>query len=208
MLNIPSYNIGAFSIPYLSGFMGPEAIIVASLFDIGNSLATAGTGYAWAMSVVRGGKERLGAYLQKMLTSPVFDTYLFLLAMQGLGWRLPAPVITFTSTVGSANTFLAMLMIGIGLELRLEAGRYLAAVKYLAVRYSISLLISLLVWFALPLPLEVEIVLTMVLFAPIAAMSAAFTAEAGADIELSTFMTSVTILMAIVLMPSIHTVLA
>ena len=51
VLNSGTYNIGAFATPYLSGFMGPQAMIYSSLFDIGNAVGSAGVGYGWGMAL-------------------------------------------------------------------------------------------------------------------------------------------------------------
>ena len=144
IINLGSYNVGAFAMPYIAGLMGPQSIIFASLFDVGNSFGAAGIGYGWSRSVAdEKQKTTLGGFLKLMFLSPLFDTYLILLLMRLLGLQLPDEVITFTSTVGGANTFLAMLMIGIGLELGLDAHRFKLAFKYLAIRYGFSLIFTL-----------------------------------------------------------------
>lgn len=105
VINVPSFNMGAFAIPYLAGFMGPAAVVQASLFDIGNAFAAAGVGHAWGTSLADE-QRRMGVrgFVGSMLRSVVFDVYVVLVAMQLLHLRFPAPVITFTTTVGSANT--------------------------------------------------------------------------------------------------------
>ena len=117
--------------------------------------------------------------------------------------KLPDAVIVFTSTDGAANPFMAMLMIGIGLEIRLHRNKLKRAAKYLAMRYSFAIVLALVVWYALPLAQDIRLVLVMLLFAPVASMVAAFSEEAGLDVETSAFITSVTILIAIVVMPTI-----
>ncbi|GAB2485842.1 permease [Luteococcus sediminum] len=207
VINVPSFNMGAFAIPYLSGFMGPAAVVHASLFDIGNAFAAAGIAYAWGTSLAD--EERrtsVRGFVHSMLSSVVFDVYLVLVAMQLLDLRFPAPVITFTTTVGSANTFLAMLMIGIGLEVKLDRRRYGQAARYLLVRYAICIVLALGVW-QLPLPQDFRLLLVMVLFAPIAAMAPGFTSIIRGDVTLSTFMTSVSIVVGIIAMPTLLTVL-
>jgi len=113
-------------------------------------------------------------------------------------------VITFTATVGAANPFLAMLMIGIGLELRLHRNKYLAAARHLAVRYAFSTVVGVACWMLLPLPAEARVVLVMLMFAPIASMVPGFTGKAGLDVELSAFMASVTLVIGIVAMPTLY----
>lgn len=204
VLNVPNYNVGLFAIPYVSTFMGPSAIVFASLFDIGNSLATAGVGYSWGLSLAnpRSKTTPLG-FLRTMLKSPVFNTYLILLAIRLPGFSIPAPVIAFTSTVGAANTFLAMFMIGIGLEIALTRTKYVKAAGYLASRYAFSTVLILLVWFLVPAAADVKTVLCMLFFAPMAAMSVGFTGEAGLDVELASFMSSASVLIGIVAMPAV-----
>ena len=208
IINIGSYNVGAFAMPYIAGLMGPQSIIFASLFDVGNSFGAAGIGYGWSRSVAdEKQKTTLGGFLKLMFLSPLFDTYLILLLMRLLGLQLPDEVITFTSTVGGANTFLAMLMIGIGLELGLDAHRFKLAFKYLAIRYGFSLIFSILTVLFLPVSMVVKTILCMLFFSPIASMATGFTDEAGGDVETSAFMNSVSILIGIFALPLVLAVM-
>ena len=208
IINLGSYNVGAFAMPYIAGLMGPQSIIFASLFDVGNSFGAAGIGYGWSRSVAdEKQKTTLGGFLKLMFLSPLFDTYLILLLMRLLGLQLPDEVITFTSTVGGANTFLAMLMIGIGLELGLDAHRFKLAFKYLAIRYGFSLIFSILTVLFLPVSMVVKTILCMLFFSPIASMATGFTDEAGGDVETSAFMNSVSILIGIFALPFVLAVM-
>lgn len=209
VFNSGSYNIGAFSTPYLSGLVGPHAMIFSSLFDIGAAVSSAGIAYGWGMSLVHpSGRLRTGALLRKVGTSPVFMTYATLLVMQLLNLRLPDQLIVFTSTVGAANPFLAMLMIGIGLDLRLSRAKYVDAARLLARRYVFGLVVGVASWYLLPLPADARVVVAMLLFAPIAAMMPAFCAEAELDVELASFANSVSVLVAIVAMPTLYLLLS
>lgn len=203
VINIPSFNMGAFATPYLAGFMGPAAVVNASLFDIGNALGAAGLGYAWGTGMADESRRTTPAtFVRAMFSSVVFDVYLVLVLMKLLHLRLPDQVITFTSTVGAANTFLAMLMIGIGLEIKLARSQYASAAKYLGLRYALATTMALAIWFS-PLPHQYRLLLVTVLYAPIAAMTPGFTDEIGGDLQLSTFMTSASIIVAIVMMPAL-----
>lgn len=204
ILNIGSYNIGAFAMPYISGFIGSESIIFASLFDVGNAIGAAGIGYGCALSITNENeKTSVLQFLKNMLRSPVFDIYLFLLIIRLMDLHLPNAVITFTSTVGSANTFMAMLMIGIGLELHLDQKKFKMAFKYLGMRYGFALIFTIIVAFFIPFPHQVKTVLCMLFFSPIASMIAGFTSDVKGDVETSAFMTSFSIIMGIILMPMV-----
>lgn len=205
VLNSGSYNIGAFTTPYLAGFVGPQAMVYSTLFDIGGAVSAAGVSYSWGMALASDrGRHGWREVARILATSPVLVTYVVVLVLRLLDLRLPAPVLTFTSVVGAANPFLAMLMIGIGLELRLHRSKYAAAARMLAVRYAFATVAAVACWHLLPLPADARLVVVMVLFAPIASMMAVFTGRAGLDVELSALMTSVSILVAIVVMPALY----
>lgn len=204
VFNVGGHNIGLFAMPYLSGMLGPHSIVYAMIFDVGNTLAIASIGYAWGTSLSRP-NEKISPlrFTKQILRSPVFDTYIVLLLLGIFHLHLPRAVVSFATIVGGANTFLAMFMIGIGLKISLPRHKYAQAAQYLGLRYALASCFALAVWFFLPAEQIVRAVLTVLFFAPLPAMSAGFTGEAGGDVELSTFMTSVSIVIGIVMMPSL-----
>lgn len=207
ILNLGTFNIGAFAMPYLGAFFGPSALVYAALFDIGNALLGAGVNYAWAIMLATGRPARPWPILKTLFSSVVFDVYLFLLVIGLLGLRLPPQVIAFTTVVGSANTFVAMFTIGVGLEIAVSRTKYLTAARHLLVRYLLSAAWIAVVWFTLPIDPAAKVVIILMLCAPLAAMASGFTGEAGLDVEASTLITSVSVLVAIVAMPLVATAL-
>ncbi len=208
ILNTGSFNVGAFATPYIAMFAGSSAIVYSSIFDVGGAFAAAGVAYVWAVSRSREGRRTSpGEVVRLLASSPVFVTYMVLLALRLSGVVLPEPVIVVTSTIGAANPFVAMFMVGVGLELRLDRAKYGAVARFLALRYAIVAIAAVACWFLLPFPAEVRAVLVVVLAAPVASMMAVFTADVGGDVELSTFITSVTVLVAIVAMPVLYLLL-
>lgn len=201
VLNVSNFNIGLFAMPYLATFLGPEAVIVASMFDIGNAVAAAGLGYGVGLSLAAHTPPKPLKFIATVFSSPVFVTYLIVVTLGLLNLHLPDPVISFTSTVGAANTFVAMFMIGVGLDFVLDRNAYRAALRYLLTRWAAAGLAIAALWLLTPFsPLE-KSVLTTILCAPMAAMVSGFTEEAGLDVRVSTFMTTVTVLVAIIAMP-------
>lgn len=203
ILHNGSYNIGAFAMPYLNAFLGGTSLIYSSLFDIGNALSAGGTNYSWALGLAKGEKFTFKTFVRRMFRSPVFVTYCFLLLLQLFNLKLPAEVINFTSIVGAANTFLAMFVIGLGLDLKLGREKIGYAAKLLLQRYAAATLMLLATWFWLPAPAHVRQVISVLYFSPLAAMASGFAAETGSDIELSAFVNSVTIIVGIIVMPLI-----
>lgn len=203
VMNVTNFNIGLFALPYLATLVGPQAMVLAAMFDVGNSLATAGVGYATGMALSSGTRPTGSGFVKTMMSSPVFITYVGVLALGLSGLHLPVPVLTFTATVGAANTFLAMFMIGVGLELALSAQLLRRAARYLALRLVIVTAALTVLWFVLPFAAQTKGILSAVLVAPMAAMVSGFTQEAGLDVRLSTFMTTVTVLVGIVAVPAV-----
>ncbi|MGM0384793.1 MAG: AEC family transporter [Actinomycetota bacterium] len=204
VINIGYYNIGNFAVPYLSGFLGAQAVVYASMFDIGNALAAMGIGFAWAMTLARE-ETRFSAtrFLKDLLKSPVFDTYVVMLALRFLDLSFPDPVIAFTSTAGAANTFLSMLMLGIALEIRLERRSYGVALKYLTVRYALAVPFALGAWYLVPLDEPIRVVLCTLLFAPLGGMAPVLTSYVGGDLRLSNFILSASVVVGVVAMPTV-----
>ena len=208
VLHSGSFNIGAFATPYIMGFMGAHAMVHSTLFDIGGAMTGAGVGYALGMQLAGDPSRSMGRdVVRNLRRSPVLVTYVSLLCIKLLDLRFPDPVIAFTSLVGSANPFLAMLMIGVGLELRAGRSSYAMAAKVLCLRYATAVVAAVAFWNLLPFGPEPRLVLVMLVFAPVAAMTSGFVAKAGLDVEASTFTTFVSLVVAIVLIPTLFLVL-
>lgn len=203
VLNSGSYNIGVFTTPYLAGIIGPHAMLYTTMFDIGGAVSTTGLGVGWATALAQPvSRDRFGRIVRG-LANPVLITYAVLLGLMVTGARLPELVAGFAATVGAANPFLAMLMIGIGLEIRLPRRKLWLGMRFLAVRLVFALLVAVGVWWWLPMPQEVRVIIATLAFSPMASMLPAFSSRLGLDAELSAFMTSATILVGIVAMPAV-----
>ena len=51
VLNLPGYNIGNFTIPFVQSFLGPVGVITTSLFDAGNAFVCLGGAFGVASSI-------------------------------------------------------------------------------------------------------------------------------------------------------------
>ena len=80
--NLPGYNIGAFTLPFVQSFVGSFGVVTACMFDVGNSLMCTGGNYALTstlMGKTEGG--RLKTFLRRLFSSVTIDTYLVLLVL-------------------------------------------------------------------------------------------------------------------------------
>ena len=201
VLNLPGYNIGNFTIPFVQSFLGPVGVITTSLFDVGNAFVCLGGAFGVASSI-KGGKFSIKRILKALSKSVAFLTCITMVVLGLLGITLPAPVIQLAGIIGNANAFIAMLMLGVGFKLSGDRTQIGTIVKILLVRYGVAFLWATL-FFNLPLELEARTALMILAFSPIGSAVPAFTEEMGGDVGLSAALNSISIICSIVFMLAI-----
>ena len=190
--------------PYVQNFLGPIGVVATCLFDAGNSLLCTGGTYSMASAVAKtDGKTTVKKFIRNIFLSIPLDTYIIMLVISLFNITLPKPVVMFSDTVGAANGFLAMFMVGLGLELNLEKSQIGKIIKTLIIRFGISGIIAILFFKFLPFSLEVRQVLSLIIFAPVSAISIAFTEKCNGDVGLAAAINSCSIICSIVIMTSI-----
>lgn len=200
LINYPGYNIGSFTMPYVQSILGPSAAMTVCLFDAGNAVVCTGGSYTVASTMLGEGKPSVGKFLKKLFSSAPLDTYLVMLALSLLRIELPGPVMDFAQMVGGANAFLAVLMIGIGFDIRFDRSRAGRLVKHLALRFSVTAVLAAAMYFLLPFSEEVRSLLVAVAFSPISSAAPAYTDKIGGDVELASTANSISILIGLALM--------
>jgi len=203
IVNLPSYNIGCFALPFIQGFLGPVGVMATSLFDSGNAIVCLGGSYGIASMVQSGERFSPRRLIVSLSKSPAFLTYMIMVILTLLKIRLPGPVIQFASILGSANTAIAMLMLGVGFRLELNVKHVTRILRHLAVRYAFGLVFALVAWFLLPFDHEIRQVLALLAFSPIGSAAPGFTSDLGGDTELSSTLNSLSILVSVPAMVAI-----
>jgi len=207
VLNLPGYNIGLFTMPFVQSFLGPLGVVTTSLFDVGNAVVCLGGSFGIACSVKEGGGFSFKRVGKALITSVPFVTYLIAVILNLLHVRLPAPVIAWADIIKSANAFLAMLMIGVGFKLSANRKQLGYVLKMVLIRYGVAVALALLFYYLLPFDLEVRKALVVLVFSPIGAAVPAFTKELKADVGLSSALNSICILISIVIMVVLFSVM-
>lgn len=207
VLNLPGYNIGNFTLPFVQSFLGPTGVIVTSLFDTGNALVCLGGAYGVASMIKDGcgfSVRRLG---KALLTSVPFLTYIIMVTMTLTGIPVPSPVVSCAEIIGGANAFIAMFMIGVGFKLNADRTQLGAILKILVLRYSVAAVLAVIFYFLLPFSLEVRLPLIILAFSPIGSAVPAFTAELKGDVGLSSAINSISIVISIVIIVTLLSVM-
>lgn len=199
MINLSGYNIGNFTMPFVQSFLGPVGFAATSLFDAGNAVMCTGITYSVSAAVMgTGEKTTLRSVVKKLFSSLPFDAYVVMTLLAVLKIKTPSFVVEFTTTVGGANAFLALLMLGIGFEIRMDRKKIKTIMKLLVIRYGSALLFSVGFYYLLPFPLEVRQALAILSFGPVSSVSPAFTGRLGGDVELASAVNSLSIITSIV----------
>ena len=207
VLNLPGYNIGNFTLPFVQSFLGPTGVIVTSLFDTGNAFVCLGGAYGVASMIKDGNGFDLKRLAKALLTSVPFLTYIIMVTMNLTHIPIPAPVASCAQIIGNANAFIAMFMIGVGFRLSADRAHIGPILKILALRYSLATILAVIFYFVLPFPLEVRQTLVVLSFSPIGSAVPAFTAELKGDVGLSSAINSISIIISIIIIVSLLSVM-
>ena len=180
---------------------GPKLLIERQkigTIDVGNAAIGLGTSYGIALSVMEGNGfswKRIGKALSRAVA---LMTYVVMVILSLLHIRLPQPMLDFADIVGSANTFVAMLMIGVGFRLNANKQQLGRLLKLLALRYGIGALLAIGFW-NLPFDLLTRQTLVILALSPIITAAPAFTGELKGDVGLSSAFNSICIVVSLVI---------
>lgn len=203
MINTSGFNIGAFAMPFLQSFFEPEYIIYICMFDMGNSFMCLGGTYAFASTVASADdRPTVIGVIKKLFSSIPFCTYVILLILALFKLSVPAPILTMTEIAAKANPFLAMLVIGVLLDLKLDLTEIAALKKILAGRYIVAITLSILVYVFLPVKVIVKKMLIIAFFAPVSAAAPLFSARLGSKSPVPAAVNSLSIVISIVVITS------
>ncbi|MDN6195581.1 MAG: AEC family transporter [Atopostipes suicloacalis] len=194
------YNIGNFVIPFVQGFF-PEAIPFIGSFDTGNALMLFG-GNSILIDKMLGQVEKkpsLKDTISKLFQSPPFVTYLFMIILAVFNLSLPETLLSVLELFSSANSFLAMAMIGLFLEVDLPKSDFKKVAEILLTRYSFGIAFALFFYFVTPFPDTIRLALVILSLAPIATVSTINMIDYKNKEEISGFLSSVSILISLVL---------
>ena len=197
MLNLPGYNIGTFVIPFAQSFLGSLGVIAVSLFDTGNAVICLGGAFSLASMVKDGSGFSVKRILKALGKSVPFVFYITMLLLNLLKVQIPDFVVSFAGTIGNANAFMAMLMIGVGFKLGGEKSQIKTIVKIIAIRYGLATVFALIFYFMLPFDLEVRQALVILVYSPIGSAVPGFTGELKGDVGLSSALNSIAMVISI-----------
>ena len=208
MFDLSGYNIGNFSIPFVSSFF-PAAIPFLAMFDMGNSLIVTGTNQS--IVELSSGRKKHGFILQEifgvLFRNPPFVVYIFMFILAIFGLSFPDEWLIPIRPLANANTLLSIFTIGLFMEFRLPKGKLKLVLKILTWRYLLAFILASLVYFFLPFPAIIKEILLLIFFCPMSFLHMIQAIELGNDKALAGLTISLSMFISLILMSIIVIIL-
>lgn len=201
MLCLPAYNIGAFSLPFVQSFLPALGSVATCMFDVGNSILCTGGTYAFVSEYISDNKKKgidLKSFGKRLITSPPLITYVVMFELSILHFKMPQVILTFVEPMYKANTFVAMLMLGILFHVEFRKEYMLEIAKIVGIRHFFAIICGVLFYFILPFDPIIKQTLTIISFAPMSVVAPAYTGMCGGNEGMASCANSVTILCSLV----------
>ena len=212
MYTLAGFNVGNFMLPFMQSMLTPRAFLALALFDLVNALFIFGGSYSAALwcnrQVMPGEAVSPGAILKELSKS--FPTYAYLIAIGFSIYHVSIPdfVMHPVMTIGRANTFVCMLIIGTALSVKMPKGDLRELLHILLMRYSVGIVLAAAVWFLLPLARDIRIILVLLALAPMASINSVTTLRKMPEhAGISADLVSVSLLISLVVVTVMTTLL-
>ncbi len=201
MLCLPAYNIGAFSLPFVQSFLPALGSVATCMYDVGNSILCTGGTYAFVAEYISENEKKgmdWGSFGKRLITSPPLVTYVVMFGLSVLHFQMPQVILTFVEPMYKANTFVAMLMLGLLFHVEFKKEYMMEIVKIVGIRHIFAIICGLLFYFVLPFDPIIKQTLTIISFAPMSVVAPAYTGMCGGNEGMASCANSVTILCSLV----------
>lgn len=207
MMLTSGYNIGIFTIPFVSSFFTSTAVLSVLMFDVGNAIFVMGISAAIVNGVLNNEKGNpIPAILDKMRKSVTILTYVAMFTLIGIGIEIPEYVFSVASMPASATSFLAMTMVGIMIEFKIDPNEKKDLFTLLGIRYGYAFLLAFLIFNCLPFDIEVRKALMIGVMSPMSTASMVFAQTFGCKPSLVGGAGTFSILFSMILIISISLV--
>lgn len=199
MMTSSGYNIGIFTIPFVSSFLSSTAVVCALMFDVGNAIWVFGTAAAITSAVVNKNKSNpIPAILKKLFTTVPFLSYIFMMFILLLNIQLPDIVFAVTDLGANSTSFLAMVLIGIMIEFNIDKTELREVLSVIGLRYSISILGCVLIFFLPMFDIELKKALMIAALSPLSTSSIVFSQKLGCKASSVGAVSSLSIIFSII----------
>ena len=198
MINCSGYNIGNFVMPFVQSFFPGMGVAYLCMFDVGNSIMCLGGSYSFAGSLASSNQKLTPkTVIKKLFSSIPFDVYLLIFVLALFKISIPQPILSVASFIGTGNGFLAMFMIGLLLEIKINPAEMKIVLKTLIIRVFFGAILMCIVYFFIPIPLLAKKIVVLAMAAPITTVSAVFSKNIGYHRDAPAISSSLSIIISI-----------
>lgn len=192
MINCSGYNIGNFVMPFVQSFFPGMGVAYLCMFDVGNSIM------CLAGSVASSNQKLTPkTVIKKLFSSIPFDVYLLIFVLALFKISIPQPILSVASFIGAGNGFLAMFMIGLLLEVKINPSEMKIVLKTLLIRVLFGAILMSIVYFIVPIPMLAKKIVVLAMAAPITTVSAVFSKNIGYHRDAPAISSSLSIIISI-----------
>ncbi len=201
IINGSGYNIGLCTLPFMQSFFEAEAVAVVCMFDVGNAIMVFGITFTIATFIAKGRGNVGGKEIIKTLFSSMpFVAYLVMITLCSLKIQLPGIIFDLAGMMGQANTFLAMILIGIMFEPKMKKSVLKDMGSVFVLRIAIACVFSYLIYHYMPGPQLHRQILSIVVFSPILSIAPIYTERCGYDRSAAAVLNSLMLPFSLILM--------
>ena len=129
-----------------------------------------------------------------------FVVYFTMTVLSFLNFHLPSVIVEIADFCGHGNGFLAMMMIGISLEINMSRDTFREVIHLLALRYAIGIVSAILIFCILPAPLVMRQILAVAVFSSSAAVSIIYSEKLGVPTDIAAALNPISTICMIPLM--------
>ena len=204
VINCAGFNVGSFALPFVQYFFDSSVLSYLCMFDIGNAIMGLGINNTIGGAVAKTGeKPSVQGTIKNLFSNPPFSVYLIVIFFAILHISLPEGLLTVVSIAGNANAFVAMGMIGLLLEISMPKGDVGKIFQVLLTRLIGQAIVSLLIWFLLPLPEQAKMILILCIVTPITSVAPVFTKKMVGDSDIPAAANSLSVPIALGIMTAL-----
>jgi malate permease and related proteins len=195
-------NVGLFGFPIIEGLFGKEALVYAVMFDIGNTIVTFGLVYPIGsyFSSNHKGLPEFKQLVKKIFSLPPVLGMVIGLLINISAVEMPTLFFDFLDTLAKANKSLVLLLMGIYLSFELNKKQMMAISKVLVIRYSVGLLLVVVLYFGLSHDSLLYAVLIICVILPSGLTILPFCDELNYDTRIAGTLINISLLISFVLM--------
>jgi predicted permease len=199
------YNLGLFAYPLIEGIWGPPGMVYAAMFDLGNSLAVFGLVYGTGVffSDKKEGvtvKENIKKAFFKIIGLVPFQALLIGIVINLTNFKLPNIMVEILDILAKGNKVIALLIMGIYLNISLTPKILQQVSKVLLIRYFWGLALGFLCFYFLPFEPLYRNVLLIVLIIPVGMTLLPFSDELGYDTKIAGMLVNISMLISFAMM--------